>query len=171
VTGGSPLREAHLLVYGFGPEADFEGRLLGALERVESGGALRILEALFVASDPETGELVAVDLRGDSAGIVAPLIGFRFEPAARRRATEKALSSDLGVSRETLLELGQALQPGAALVAVLVEHKWADALEDAVSRSGGVPLANAFVSTTELAELAPDLLAAAARSAEADESR
>jgi hypothetical protein len=48
------------------------------------------------------------------------------------------------------------------MVAVLVEHKWAGALEDAVSRTGGTPLTNAFVETTELGELAPDLLAAAA---------
>jgi hypothetical protein len=164
VTGERPpLPSTQLLVYGFGPGADFEGRLVGALERIESGGALRILEALFVASDPETGELVAVDLQGDSGGIVAPLLGFRLEPAKRRRATERALSSDRGVPGETLRELEEALEPGTAMVAVLVEHKWARALEEAVSRTGGTPLANAFVETTELAELTPDLLAAAAR--------
>jgi hypothetical protein len=133
------------------------------LERIESGGALRVLEALFLASDPETGELVAVDLQGDSGGIVAPLLSFRLDPAERRRATERALSSDhAGVSGETLRELEKALEPGTALVAVLVEHKWAGALEDAVSGTGGKPLSNAFVEARELAELAPDLLAAAA---------
>jgi hypothetical protein len=158
-----PPPAAQLLVYGFGSDANFEGRLVGALERIESGGALRILEALFVASDPGTGELVAVDLQGDSGGIVAPLLDFRLEPATRRRATEKALSSDRGVPGETIRELELALEPGTALIAVLVEHKWAGALEDAVSRTGGTPLANAMVETTELAELAPDLLAAAVR--------
>ena len=162
MTGRLPAPPAaQLLVYGFGPDANFEGRLVGALERIESGGALRILEALFVASDPETGELVAVDLQGDSGGIVAPLLDFRLEPAKRRRATERALSSDRGVPGETVRELEKALEPGTAMVAVLVEHKWAGALEDAVSRTGGTPLANAFVETKELAELGPDLLAAA----------
>ena len=166
---GRPPPSAQLLVYGFGPVADFEGRLVGALERIESGGALRILEALFVASDPETGELVAADLRGDSGGIVGPLIGFRFEPAARRRATERALDPDRsGVPAEALRELAKTLKPGAAMVAVLVEHKWAGALEDAVARTGGTPLTNAFVDTTALAELTPDLLAAAERSAAAE---
>lgn len=157
----SPLPAAQLLVYGFGPGAAFEGRLVGALERIESGGALRILEALFVANDPETGELVVVDLQGDSGGIVAPLLDFRLEPSKRRRATERALGSDRGVPAEQLREIGKALEPGTAIVAVLVEHKWASALEDAVSRTGGTPLANSFVDSTELAELAPDLLAAA----------
>jgi hypothetical protein len=162
VTGRlSPLPAAQLLVYRFGPGAAFEGRLVGALERIESGGALRILEALFVANDPETGELVVVDLQGDSGGIVAPLLDFRLEPSKRRRATERALGSDRGVPGEQLREIGKALEPGTAIVAVLVEHKWASALEDAVSRTGGTPLANSFVDSTELAELAPDLLAAA----------
>jgi hypothetical protein len=169
VTSRPPLPSAQLLVYGFGPDADFEGRLVGALERIESGGALRILEALFVANDPETGELVAADLRGDSGGIVGPLIGFRFEPAARRRATERALDSDRGgVPAEALRELGKTLKPGAAMVAVLVEHKWAGALEDAVARTGGTPLTNSFVDTTALAELTPNLLAAAERTAAAE---
>jgi hypothetical protein len=97
------------------------------------------------------------------------LIGFRFEPAARRRATERALDSDRGgVPAEALRELAKTLKPGAAMVAVLVEHKWAGALEDAVSRTGGTPLTNAFVNTTALAELTPDLLAAAQRSAAAE---
>jgi hypothetical protein len=169
VTGRPPLPSAQLLVYGFGPDADFEGRLVGALERIEGGGALRILEALFVASDPETGELVAVDLRGDSGDIVGPLLGFRLEPAGRRHATERALDPRRsGVPADALRELGKTLEPGAAMVAVLVEHKWAGALEDAVSRTGGTPLTNAFVDTTTLAELTAHLLAAAERSAAAE---
>jgi hypothetical protein len=161
-----------LLVYGFGPGASFEGQLVGALERIEAGGAVRILDALFVASDPETGELVAIDLKGDGgAGIVAPLLEFRLEPAARRRATERALSPGRsGVSAETLRELGNALEPGAAMVAVLVEHEWARALEDAVSRTGGAALVNEFVDATALEEVAPKLRTAAARRGEPNES-
>jgi hypothetical protein len=159
-------------VYGFGPGGGGEGRLVGALERIESGGAVRILDALFVGADPETGELVAIDLKGDGAsGIVAPLLEFRLEPAARRRATERALSPGRsGVSAETLRELGKALEPGAAMVALLVEHEWANALEDAVSRTGGTALANEFVDDTALAELASQLLAAAARRGEPTDS-
>ena len=48
-----------LLLYRFAADARFEGRLVGALERMESGDTLRIIEALFVARDAETGELAA----------------------------------------------------------------------------------------------------------------
>ena len=161
-----PLPPAQLLVYKFPAGTEFEGRLVGALERIESGGALKILEALFVASDPDTGEPVAIDLQGDGAGgIVAPLLSFRFEANARGRATERAMDPARGgLAPDTLRELVSTLGAGAAMVAVLVDHAWARALEDAVSRTGGTPLASEFVESKGLAELAPDLLAAAARS-------
>jgi hypothetical protein len=159
------LPSTQLVVYGFGPDADFEGRLVGALERIESGGTLRILDAIFVASDPESGELVAIDLKGDSsAGKVAPLLRFRLEPAERRRATERALRPHgSGLPEQALRELGEALPPGECIVALLVEHDWAHTLNDAVARTGGTALGHGFVEATGLAELAPDLLAAAKR--------
>ena len=64
------------------------------------------------------------------------------------------------MSPETLRELGDGLEPGAAVAAVLVEHTWARALDDAVERTGGATVADGFVEASELAELAPDLLAA-----------
>ena len=48
---------AQLLVYGFAPGAAFEGQLVGAIERIESGGTLRVLDVLFVMRDPNTAEL------------------------------------------------------------------------------------------------------------------
>jgi hypothetical protein len=151
-----------LLVYRFAAEG-FEGRLVSALERVESGGALRILDVLFVGSDPETGELFAIDLHGSSAGgLVAPLIGFRLDVSERRRTTRRALARSDGAA-ELIRELGETLARGDALAAVLVAHEWSRVLEDAVGRTGGSAVASTFVEPTSLVELAPDLLSAAAR--------
>lgn len=148
-------------MYSFGPDAQFEGHLVGALERIEAGGALRILEAMFVRRDAAGGELTAFDLKGRAGGgLTAPLLSFRFDPAARRRLTERALGGDSGMRPDTLKELGDALEPGTALVALLVEHAWAGALEDAVARTGGTTLAAEFVDATALAVLAPELLSA-----------
>ena len=89
------MQTAQLLVYRFGPNAGFEGRLVGALERIEAGGAVKIAGALFVACDPDSGDLVAIDLKsGGAGGIVGPLLQFRLEPRERHRATERALSPD-----------------------------------------------------------------------------
>ena len=160
------IHTAQLLVYRFGPDAGFEGRLVGALERIEAGGAVKIAGALLVACDADSGELVAIDLESHGAGgIVAPLLQFRLEARERVRATERALRPHTsGVPAKTLHLLKRTLEPGEAMVAVLLEHLWAKALEDAVVRTDGTPLTNEFVDATTLADLAPNLVAAATQS-------
>jgi hypothetical protein len=159
------LPPVQLLVYGFGPDAQFEGQLVGALERIESGGALRVLEAAFVKNDPETEELVAFDLQGGTGGMVSALLSFRLDAAERRKASESALGDDsAGIPGEALRELARELAPGAAMAAVLVEHHWARALEDAMNRTGGEALASEFVEHRSLAELSAELTAASQHS-------
>jgi exoribonuclease R len=145
------LPSRQLLVFGFDTNAAFEGQLVGALERMESGGALRILDVLFVAADEATGELIAIDLQGGTGGLTAKLLEFRLDPAKQRRKGTSELARDLGA----------ALQPGTALAAVLVEHVWSRVLDDAVSRVGGRSLASDFVDASTLSELGADLLRAA----------
>ncbi len=153
------LVSRQLLVFEFGANASFEGQLVGALERVESGGAVRILDVLFVAADEATGDPVAINLKGGTGGLTAKLLDFRLDPAARRKATERALGDDAsGGMADVLRDLGTALEPGTALAAVLVEHVWARAFEDAVSRVSGRPLASEFVEVESLSELPPELL-------------
>jgi hypothetical protein len=154
---------SQLLVYRFAPDASFEGQLVGALERLESGGALRVLDALFVARDPQSGDLVAIEARGKGMGsVVAPLLDFRLDPGRRRQATERARRLFAGGAPDLLGTLAETLPAGAALAAVLVEHVWSRALEDAVSRIGGARVASDFVEATVLGELAAELVAAAA---------
>jgi hypothetical protein len=154
------LPSRQLLAFGFGADAAFEGQLVGALERLESGGALRILDVLFVAADETSGEVVAIDLQGGAGGLIAKLLDFRLDPVARRRAADRALDDDAdGGMGQVLRDLGTGLKPGSALVAVLIEHVWIRAVEDAVSRVGGNALASEFVERETLSELAPELLA------------
>jgi hypothetical protein len=151
---------AQLLVYRF-PTQGFEGHLVGALERMEAGGTLRILDVLFVGADPATGEVFAIDLHGSGAGgMVAPLVSFRLDVGERRRATRRVMARDHAAA-ELIQALGETLAPGDALVAVLVGHEWAHVLGDAVERTGGTALANTFVESASLNELAADLLTAA----------
>ena len=153
----TPRRQ--LLLYRFDSNAHFEGQFLGALERLEAGGALRVVDTLFVGRDPTSGELAAIELRRVGAGgIVAPLVSFRLDATARRRATERALEGD---ARDLIRALADALAPGEGVAAVLVAHAWAATLDDAVARMGGSPHANDFVDAATLAELAPQLVASA----------
>ena len=102
---------------------------------------------------------MAIDLQGGTGGLIAKLLDFRLDPAARRKAAERALgeAASNGMA-EMLRDLGRALEPGTALAAVLIEHLWARALEDAVARVSGRTLASEFVEAARLSELPPDLL-------------
>lgn len=137
--------QLELLLYRFPPSAQFEGRLVGALERLESGGALRVRQTFGVRRDPETAELEGIALAGGRRGsYVVPLLDFRLDPEARRRMTANTLDGEEGTAR-TLRELGADLEPGWAIVGVLLEHVWAAAIDDAVERTGGAFLASAPV--------------------------
>ena len=142
------LPSTQLLAFRFGPGTAFQGQLVGAIERLESGGALRVLDVLFVATDQDTGELTAINLQGKTSGLTARLLDFRLDPAAQRRTDEQSPENDLG----------KTLEPGAALAVLLVEHVWARGLDDAVARLGGSTLASEYVDAATLSELAPDLL-------------
>jgi hypothetical protein len=132
-----------LIAYSFPPGADFGGLLMGALQRIESGGALRILHALFVGRGIDSEEIVAVSLSSDSAaGMIGQLIGFRLEASARAKETERALEGPDGA---LVRALADALQPGAAVAGVFVEHAWAQVLAEAVARIGGAQLGSEMV--------------------------
>jgi hypothetical protein len=151
---------AQLLVYRFGSSAEFEGQLLGALDRIETGGALRVLDVLFVGTDQASGEIFAIELhRTGAGGFSGPLIGFRLDVAERRRITRRARA---GPSADLIASLAETLGPGDALAAVLVGHDWARTLDDAVSRIGGAELGNAFVEAASLTALTRELVEVAA---------
>src|SRR3954468_24792741 len=106
---------AQLLVYRFGASAEFEGQLLGALDRIETGGALRVLDVLFVGTDQASGELFAIELsRTGAGGFAGPRVGFRLDIAERRRITRRARA---GPSADLIATLAETLGPGDALAA------------------------------------------------------
>ena len=151
-----------LLAYRFESGGAFEGQLTGALERIESGGTLRIRDVLFVSRDAQTGEPIAIAARGRQQGsLVASLLGFRLDAAERARATERALATfERGAEPNPLRAIVETLPPGSAVAAVLVEHVWAHAVDDAVARTGGTEVSSAFVGSAELTELGSELAAA-----------
>ncbi len=150
---------AHLFVSGFGPDLYMEGELVGALERIESDGG-RILDVLFLQTDPTTGDVIAFALRGGAIGkLVVPILDFRLDAGRRRRMTERILrDGTAGMTGEEVQAIAGGLEPGTAIAAALVQHASAEPLEEAVSRLGGALLANRPVAATTLtAELLENL--------------
>jgi hypothetical protein len=147
------------LAFKFGSGSNFEGQLVGALERIESGGTVRVLDGLFVAREPDSGELSAIALSDSPPSrMTSRLLGFRLDAKDRRAATRKALDGEAG---EAVRSLAVMLSPGSAIAAVLLEHTWADALADAVARVGGSEVSSDFVDASRMSELTPRLLDAA----------
>jgi hypothetical protein len=157
------MSASQLLAYRFGADSPFEGQLVGALERVESGGAIRVLDVLFAARAAETGELTAIALGAGSGAITSRLLAFRLDPNEQREATRRALE---GADAEAVDTVAAQLRPGDAFAAVLLQHRWADALSDAVARLGGTQAAIAFVDASSLGEVVPQLAAALEASGE-----
>ena len=150
---------AHLIVYRFGPDLHMEGEFVGALERIESDGG-RILDVLFLQSDPATGELAAFALRGGVVGkLVVPILDFRLDPGRRRWMTERILrDGTAGMTGEEVKLIAGRLEAGAAIAAALLQHPSAEPLIEAASRLGGAPLANRHVAATALTiELLEDI--------------
>ena len=149
-----------LLAYRFPPSAEFDGRLLGSLERAFKGGPLRIDDLLFVTRDGGTGELMALSGRGRGEGsLIANVVGFRLDAAERARATARALRT-YSSEDDLVTRLGDALPPGGALAALLVADAWAAAVDEAARGCEGSPLLDEPVTESTLAALGPRLVAA-----------
>lgn len=133
-----PAASRQLLAYRFPPGSRFEGQLVGALERIESGGTMRILDALFVGRDPDSAEVVAVAMsNAGAAGMIGSLLSFRLDDHSRQAATASALEGPAG---DVVRSVAETLAPGEAVASVLVEHSWAVRLHETVDRLGGSTL-------------------------------
>lgn len=151
-------RHSEVFVFAFDEaRAQFEGGLVGALERAESGGAIRVAEVLFVGRDGESGELTATRLEGGRGGFVGRMAEFRLDATRRSEQSKRTLEAP---GAEALRELAATVEPGEAVAAILVEHPWVAALEDAVARSGGHRAFREPAAGEDLPDLAARALAA-----------
>jgi uncharacterized membrane protein len=151
-----------LLAIGFPPDADFEGRIMAELERLEGQETIRVLDLLFVARDAETGDLLALDYQGEDLGaIVGALLGFEFENDGGRPngSTDGTGEHAFGLSRSEIHEVAASLDPGSAAGFVLIEHVWARDLKRAIRDAGGFPLGEGFLTPEVLADVAVELVA------------
>jgi hypothetical protein len=154
-----------VLAIGFGPDARFEGRVLEELGHLDGLGTIRVLDLLFVRKDPETGDLLALDVQGENLGAIAgALLGFDFEPDGDRAPVPppQAAQGVFGLSKEDLEAMAASLPPGQALGVLLIEHVWARDLKRSIRDAGGVPLAEGFLTPELMAEVAAELIAVSA---------
>jgi hypothetical protein len=157
------METAQLSFASFPQGARLEGAVAGAIERMQATGEPRLLDALFVACDPESGELAALDLAtGVRHGTIIALLEFRLAPGERRRLTQRTLAEHAGGVRPAVIEaIGDRLASGEAALAALVAGGEPRDLLDAVARSGGRVLVREHVDATRLADVAERLVGVA----------
>ena len=132
-----------LIAVGFGPGADFEGRVLAQVDRLEGRGVLRLLDLLFVSKDEDGaihqlvvgddedfGALLASVVPLDGAGLVEPSTG----------------GATSGFDPADVWALAESLRPGTALAFLLIEHGWAQPLFDAIAETGGMLVGEGFLT-------------------------
>jgi hypothetical protein len=148
-----------LVAIGFGPDAKFEGRIMEELGKLEQHGTVRILDLLFVRREPDSDDVVVLDLQGDElGGIVGALLGFEFEGAdAAPPADWGSGDHAFGLTRDDVVQLAAGLEPGHAAGFLLIEHLWARDFKRAVQETGGVALAEGFLTPEAIAQVAPEL--------------
>jgi hypothetical protein len=152
-----------LRVYRFEPGATFEGGLVAAVERMQVLGQTRVIDALFVLREPESGALQAVDLGSATVDTsFASLLDFRLDPGRRAALTERTLAEHRGgVPRPLIESVAGTIGRGGAVLAVLHTGPAADVLDEAVARCGGRSVADEPSAAGALAELGPRVQAAA----------
>jgi uncharacterized membrane protein len=153
-----------LVAIGFPPQANFEGRIIDELSKLEQHETIRILDLLFVGKDAETGDLLALDYQGEELGaIVGALLGFEFEGEVGDRPAPtqegEVESHAFGLSHTEIEEIAASLEPGSSAGFVLIEHVWARDLKRAIRDAGGFPLGEGFLTPEAIAAVAAELLA------------
>jgi len=152
-----------LLVLGF-KQPDFQGEIRDELDRLRDNDLVRVVDALGVRKDAD-GEVEVLhesQLSGDQqaafGALVGGLIGLGaageegFEIGAERGA-EAVAERGRVLSEETAWDVLEEIPPDTAGLLVLLEHRWAIPLPDAIARAGGFRLASEFISPLDLVSI------------------
>ena len=132
-----------VIAVGFGPGADFEGRILAELDRLEGRGVLRVLDVLFVAKDDD-GNISQLAVGDDED--LGVLLGSVVPLGVATTSGSSDGDGATGFNPDDALALADALLPGTALAFVLVEHAWAQRLFAAIADTGGELVGEGFLT-------------------------
>jgi len=149
-----------LLVLGF-DEPNFKGEILAELDRLKENEIVRVIDGLAVYKDAE-GEVTVIkrtDLSEEEAAefgaTVGALIGLGVAGAegAEVGAELGAEKTGEGVDvfpEEDALDVIDEIPNNSAAAIILLEHRWAIPLRDAVARANGMPIADSFIHPLDL---------------------
>jgi len=147
-----------LVALGF-QQPDFQGEILAELDRLKEHDVVRVIDALAVYKDAD-GEVTTFersDLSDEEAAefgaVVGALVGLGMagEEGAEAGAELGAESAAEGVfDEENAWDVVAEIPNDTAGALILLEHRWAIPLRDAVRRAGGFPISDGFIHPLDL---------------------
>src|SRR3954454_24021821 len=159
-----PLGPVQLVVLGF-DHPDFHGEIIAHLQSLHDEGAVRVIDSLVVHKDV-SGELEVEHLSNltrdeaiEVGSAVGALIGLGIEGEKGFEAGAVAGAEIAAEGGVEVLGDGEGWDvleeiPNDSVAAlVLLEHRWAIPLRDAIARAGGFRISDGFVSPLDLVEI------------------
>jgi uncharacterized membrane protein len=152
-----------LIVLGF-RDPDFHGRILDELERLRSSDTVRVIDALAVYKDADGGleAMHLSDLSAEEAAelgsTVGALIGLGFDgeqgmEAGAVAGAEAAADGPGPVEDDEAWDVLADIPPDSAAAVLLLEHRWAVPLRDAIAAAGGFRIGDGFIGPEDLVEI------------------
>lgn len=145
-----------LLVLGFN-QPNFQGEIRAELERLRENEMIRVIDflgvhkavggELTVLKESQLGAQERVELGAVVGALVG--IGAGLSPEEGAALGAEAAEDDELLGEDAWDALADIPEDSAAAL-VLLEHRWAIPLRDAVSRAGGTRLASEFISPLDL---------------------
>jgi uncharacterized membrane protein len=138
----------------------FRGEILPELRRLREHDIVRLIDLLVVARDL-TGDVEVLqksDLTPEEAqrfgAVVGTLIGLGAggDAGARAGAEAGAAAFEHGVrvESETVWDIAGRIPVGSSAAIVLLEHRWAIPLRDAIGRAQGISIVDEWVGPEDL---------------------
>jgi uncharacterized membrane protein len=151
-----------LLVLGFN-HPDFQGEIRKELQMLRGNDLVRVIDMLGVEKDADGNVAVlhesqlSDDEAAEFGAVVGALVGLGVGGA--QGVEEGAELGALSVEEDGVFDEDQAwdvlaeIPEDSAAALILLEHRWAIPLRDAIGRAGGFRLASEFISPLDLVEV------------------
>jgi hypothetical protein len=137
-----------LLVLGFN-DPDFQGGIVGQLERLRESGTIRVIDTLAVFKD--AAGVIEVQELGPGVGrLVGALVGLRVEGEDEPELGTAVIA---GERDEDGWDVLQDIPNDTPAALVLLEHQWAVPLREAIVGAGGFRISDGFISPLDLVEI------------------
>ncbi len=161
-----------VIVFGFDRTDQFRGEVVEELARLRGRGVIRLID-LFLAIKEADGSITAAELNdlseqesAEFGRVLGKMLGVsgiegRDVVAGAIERTLSAASASLGLDAQGLQGTIANLEPGKAFAVLMFEHTWAIPLAAAIRRTGGVPLAQGFLTPETLVMVGEELNAIA----------